>query len=410
MAFPNRSAWYSSIVSRQAGNDRPIEKAFLDAIRYGLISDAGSARQLAGRLLRRPPSDVSDVESFRQQLGQVLISSDPTNKSAMRRTSASAPVLPRDSDSTLPLVIIGPDLALDPPVLNDSDSTEVHTFVREQRQADRLATAGLTPARTLLLVGAPGVGKTMTAQFIAASLELPLVSLDLATLMSSYLGRTGQNLRRALDYARDNLCVLFLDEFDALAKRRDDDGDIGELKRLVNVLLLELDRWPNDSILIAATNHPELLDRAIERRFDMIIELGLPSIDSRQAIIASCLHSPERGIARSLTKAFAAVTDGWSGSDLARLCRLVLRREVLDGEPVEVAMAQEVVRALSDQVAGQESTATAREAFASLAMSQGGLTQRDVARLMGISHPTVGRLARRWDARETEGGSDDRGA
>ena len=103
---------------------------------------------------------------------------------------------------------------------------------------------------------------------LASRIGVPLVSIDLASVVSSFLGTSGRNIRVAFDYAKSGQCVLLLDEFDALAKRRDDDTDIGELKRIVNVVLLELDRWPDTSLLVAATNHPQLLDPAVGRRFD----------------------------------------------------------------------------------------------------------------------------------------------
>ncbi len=101
--------------------------------------------------------------------------------------------------------------------------------------------------------------------------------LDLSAVMSSFLGRTGNNLRVVLDYAKASHGVLLLDEFDAIAKRRDDTVEVGELKRLVTVLLQEIDVWPSDGLLIAATNHQELLDPAVWRRFDAVIRFSLPS-------------------------------------------------------------------------------------------------------------------------------------
>lgn len=377
-----------------------LERAFLDVVRYGLAGDEGSVRQLAGRLLRRPPIDVPDAEAFREQLGHLLIA-EGAQQHALRTAPAAA--VPRDADSALPLITVGADLPIERPALNAPDDAAIRSFMREQLEADQLLAVGLAPVRTLLLVGAPGVGKTMTARFIAASLELPLVSLDLAMLMSSYLGRTGQNLRRALDYARTTRCVLFLDEFDALAKRRDDDSDVGELKRLVNVLLLELERWPSDSILVAATNHPDLLDRAVERRFDVIIELGLPWVDARLCILESSLRALGRTVDQGLLRACAAATDGWSGSDLARLCRLVLRTEVLGGMSVEAALAHELVRLLGSEKVASKASEEARAAFCSLAVTQGGLSHRQIARLVGVSHPTVARLVRRWQSQLAEG-------
>lgn len=394
--FVSVTGWYSPRVTDRTSNRPQLEKALLQVVKYGLADDQTSLRQFAGRLVRRPPEDVAEPGAFREELGRLLLDADG-QAGALRQAPALS--LPRDVDSTLPLVVVGPELPLEPPVLNDADKAAVEDFVREQRESRRLADAGLVPARTLLLTGAPGVGKTMTARFIACSLALPLVSLDLATLMSSYLGRTGQNLRKALDYARTTRCVLFLDEFDALAKRRDDDSDVGELKRLVNVLLLELERWPNESILVAATNHPELLDRAIERRFDLTINLGLPSAKSRAALLSAYLGAARSGVGDGLIEACAVVTDGWSGSDIARLGRLVLRRGVLEGTTPGEALAQELTRSLAGRADRGDRSDLAREAFCAIAAQEGHLSHREIARLIGVSHPTVGRLVQRWNAR-----------
>lgn len=347
-----------------------------------------SVRQMAARLLRHPPDAIADQESFRETLGRLLLESGGQRR-VMR--GATATKLPRDDESTLPLVVIDNPKPAHDLVLNPPDSAAVETFIREQQEAGRLAAAGLQPARTLLLIGPPGVGKTMTAAYIAHALQLPLVSLDLAAIVSSYLGRTGQNLRRALDYARTTACVLFLDEFDALAKRRDDDSDVGELKRIVNVLLLELERSPNDSVLIAATNHPELLDRAIERRFDSVVQLGRPETDARDVIIRSHLDGAGRSVDSGLARAVAILTDGWSGSDLSRLCQMALRVSVLEDVQIDVALANQVMSSSASAGATDE---LRRAAFAGVAVKYGGLSYRQVGRLLGVTHPTVSRLVR----------------
>src|SRR5690606_672144 len=106
---------------------------------------------------------------------------------------------------------------------------------------------------------------------LAASLAIPLLQLELPSVLSSYLGRTGQNLRSVLDFARSNRVVLLLDEFDAVAKKRDDPRDLGELNRIVSVLLKDLEDWSGPSIVVAATNHEALIDPAIFRRFSMAL-------------------------------------------------------------------------------------------------------------------------------------------
>lgn len=271
-----------------------------------------------------------------------MTADDPSERA--RPTLPVRPIVatPRDVESSLPLVRIEPGSQAAPPVLNPPEDSSLNAFLREHREANRLARAGLAPSWSLLLIGPPGVGKTMTARYIATSLELPLVVLDLVTVMSSYLGQTGQNLQRALDYARLSPCVMLLDEFDAIAKHRGDNADIGELKRVVNVLLLELERQPTESIVVAATNHPELLDRAIQRRFERVITLDLPTPATRRSILLGALVIAGAPLDDDVLDACVTSTAGYSGSDLVRLGRLALRRSVLDGEPLDVALSAEL--------------------------------------------------------------------
>lgn len=188
--------------------------------------------------------------------------------------------LPVDQDSRLELIKttisskVLPETRWPENVQNILDET-----IREREFEEKLVKAGLKPITSVLFVGPPGVGKTLAAAWLALMLNKPFYVLDLSAVMSSYLGRTGNNIRTVLDFAKSQSAVLLLDEFDAIAKRRDDGGEIGELKRLVTVLLQEIDEWPNDGLLIAATNHEELLDPAVWRRFDRTIAFPYPSYD-----------------------------------------------------------------------------------------------------------------------------------
>jgi len=261
----------------------------------------------------------------------------------------------------------------------------------------------MEPTRTLLLTGAPGVGKTMTARYLAGALGLPLLSVDLAALISSYLGRTGQNLRRALDHARTHPSVLLLDEFDALGKRRDDPSDVGELKRIVNVLLGELERWPSHSLFVAATNHPELLDRAVWRRFDRTLVIEPPTGVARRAILERLLAEqgyrlPEHDLALTVD-----ATDGMSGSDITRFVRAHLREAVMSRIELEaVPLAHGAMEALLRRALGPEGTVE-RVRFAGLAAEHWGWPQRQIADLLHVSHVTVGRLLKQWSSEKVEG-------
>ena len=131
-------------------------------------------------------------------------------------------------------------------------------------------------------------------------LNMPLVTLDLASAISSYLGRSGQNIKSLFEFTKSQNVILFLDEIDAIAKKRDDASDLGELKRLVNVLLKELEDCPVTCVIIGATNHPELLDRAIWSIFDREINVSMPALDQRKELLLRGLGSYGSEISKNL--------------------------------------------------------------------------------------------------------------
>lgn len=150
-------------------------------------------------------------------------------------------------------------------------------LIEEQRRSDLLRAHGLEPRHRLLLVGPPGNGKTTVAESIAYELALPLFVVRYDAIVTSYLGETATRLQRLFDFVRTEPCVLFFDEFDAIGKERGDIHETGEIKRVVTSLLLQLDRLPTYCVLVGATNHPELLDRATWRRFEIKLELDKPN-------------------------------------------------------------------------------------------------------------------------------------
>ena len=163
-------------------------------------------------------------------------------------------------------------LYLDSAIRNACDE-----LVDEQRRADVLRAHGLEPRHRILLAGPPGNGKTSLAESLAYELALPLFTVRYEAVVTSYLGETAQRLRRLFDYVRTEPCVLFFDEFDAIGKERGDIHETGEIKRVVTTLLLQLDDLPSYCVLVGATNHPELLDRATWRRFELRLKLDAPS-------------------------------------------------------------------------------------------------------------------------------------
>ena len=216
---------------------------------------------------------------------------------------------------------------------------------------------------------------------MARRLDLPLLTLDLATVMSSFLGKTGSNIRAVLDYAKDVDCVLLLDELDAIAKKRDDDGDVGELKRLVTVLLQEIDQWPAKNLLVAATNHAELLDPAVWRRFDDIVSFPLPDHDLRlQTLVAAFGNdSPALG---AVLHSLVELWDGQSNSDIIRTVNWVRRRAAVGEESLEEALLEVIKRDF------RQLSASARKSAASkLALLN--ISDRKISAVTGVSRDTL---------------------
>jgi SpoVK/Ycf46/Vps4 family AAA+-type ATPase len=170
-----------------------------------------------------------------------------------------------------------PDRRLDDLELAPVPLRVVAELIEEQRRADLLRSYGIEPRNRLLLSGPPGNGKTSVAEAIASELMLPFYVIRYEGVVSSFLGETAARLDSAFEFARTRRCVLFFDELDTIAKERSDEHETGEIKRVVSTLLLQIDQLPPHVVLVGATNHSELLDRAAWRRFQIRAELTTPS-------------------------------------------------------------------------------------------------------------------------------------
>lgn len=324
-----------------------------------------------------------------------LLREAPTRSSPLRR-EAAAPTIPVDLDSRLELIRVEhtPELDVEP-IFSRELQTQLEQLVAEHQNLAALEQQGLAPTRTALFTGAPGVGKTLVARWLARELKRPLLKLDLAAVMSSYLGRTGNNLRYVLDYAKSVECVLLLDELDAIAKRRDDSAEVGELKRLVTVLLQEVDDWPAPGLLIAATNHPDLLDPAMWRRFDVVLEFPLPDEESVALAVNTFLgnfatHEPLWSAV--LTSAF----HGASFSDIERQILRARRAASLRGGPTW----ENLQAVLESRL--REMPRDARRQIALDLVSSELASQRQVQELTGVSRDTIRRALREQASRPSK--------
>jgi SpoVK/Ycf46/Vps4 family AAA+-type ATPase len=193
---------------------------------------------------------------------------------------------PVDQESRLNIVDVTlPTKEQEPIVLPKLVDNKVEDFINILKYQQELIKNGIEMPSSLLLYGKPGCGKTTVAKYISERTGLPLVTARLDAIVSSLLGNTAKNIRKIFDFADNKPCILFLDEFDAIAKARDDQYELGELKRVINSLLQNIDSFAKHNILIAATNHPELLDKAIWRRFNTVIEIGLPQEEEVSELI-----------------------------------------------------------------------------------------------------------------------------
>jgi SpoVK/Ycf46/Vps4 family AAA+-type ATPase len=231
------------------------------------------------------------------------------------------------------------DMVLEPPVHEQLDRV-----VLEQRQQDRLHAHGFTPLRQLLLIGPPGTGKTMTASALAGELHLPLFSIRLDGLITKFLGETAAKLRLVFDAMQETRGIYLFDEVDALGGAREQSNDIGEIRRVLNSFLQFLEQDQSDSMLLAATNHPQLLDRALFRRFDSVIEYPLPSAEIIHAIIRNRLAAIR--LAPIRWKAVADVAAGLSHAEVTLAAERAAKDTILASTdavttPMLVAALQE---------------------------------------------------------------------
>jgi len=365
------------------GEMNEVKADLAQLIRLALAEQTEDVRLFVARLVRKYRNTDPELA---EQMDLYLRAKAPRSNASMRKVpqpTLPTQTVPVDDESRLSLLkVFKDDPSREQPLLSLDLEETLSQLIQERRQTERLASMGLSPTRSAIFVGPPGVGKTLTARWLASQLGVPLYVLDLTAVMSSLLGRSGSNLRTALDFSKRGPCVLLLDEIDAIAKRRSDDADIGELKRLVTVILQEVDEWPATGLLLAATNHAELIDPALWRRFDLVINFKAPEMPAVKQAIKRFLGQDYALFGRWID-ILTFVFNGETFSDIERdLHRF--RRAVALGTASDADLIEEFVKSRALVLDRQ-----GRIDLAVLLAKQTRLSQHTISDITGVSRDTI---------------------
>lgn len=246
-----------------------------------------------------------------------------------RQTMASMKTVAIQNADIRLVDILYSDKYFDDIILRHETIEQLEEVVREFQNWDILVSNGVTPVSRLIFYGPPGCGKTLCANAIAAEIGIPLMYVRFDALVSSYLGETASNIRKVFDLAKNDSFVILFDEFDAIGRSRNDSTEHGEIKRVVNTFLQQLDSFKGRSIIIAATNFEKSLDYAIWRRFDDTIRFDLPSNEEKIKLFA--LRLKQFNGRSHVFEDFLSNTEEFSHADVENICKTIIRKCILAG-------------------------------------------------------------------------------
>jgi hypothetical protein len=381
-----------SLKSKQRAPKNAFDKAWTeDLVRAMWLGLGGRTSDLESYLRRILPKWEVEAPELTKRLQELLVQASQAGGSTVRRVApvaeqrannVSSPVFASPVNNDDLLRFESPVVLPVEPVWSSEIAIELNSIIKERRSGPELAKFGLTPTHTVIFTGLPGVGKTLAARWLARELNLPLAVLNLGTVMSSFLGRTGANLRQVIAYASKQPCVLLLDELDAIAKRRDDNSDIGELKRLVTVLLQELDAWPSEALLIAATNHEDLIDPAVWRRFERRVAFPLPQSEQQAELLNRLLGTDWASLPEATRVGVSAAATRLSPADMTQIALRTKREMIVSPGAFEPKLLANFSGAIA-------SLPLVDRRKVGLELKRLKIGQREINRLTGLARETI---------------------
>lgn len=343
--------------------------------------------------------DILDSQSLKAELKPSRVSLSKYYFEGERMPEGIKPPVDKESGNYLAEIIFPKNLVDMRPIFDLTLNNSIDYLLEEWMNIEHLNTNNVKPAYSVMLFGEPGTGKTLLAQYLAKKLELPLITAKLDGLLSSFLGTTARNISNLFSFANRYKCVLLLDEFDSIAKLRDDPNELGELKRVVNTLLQCLDERGKIGFTVAITNHDQLLDSAIWRRFDLRIQIPKPNLKIRQEIISSNVYQAF-GFSDLQNKFLSVVTEGYSGSDIDKLMNFLFRKRILSNENFNFIEALKEFITLNANLTDPKFLISINESedalIRNLNKDEGfKFNQREIAELLNTSQSNISRVLKK---------------
>ena len=374
----------SGLAGDQKAFDKQVQRLLTCLEKEGEDKEAATIRRLLSSA-----SETKELTPGKVEVSRSLVVGE-------KLTSDTIPPIDRETGAQLCTVEF-PGAMQTAPIYEKDVKDTIDGLLDEWRHPEVLRCVDVEPTRSLLIFDPPGSGKTMTAYHIAQNLGLPLIMARIDGLISSFLGTTARNIANLFDFANRYTCVLLLDEFDALAKQRDDPQEIGEIKRVVNTLLQNLDLRRDHGVTIAITNHDRLLDPAIWRRFETHVHIGDPNMEAVTSLVKRFLLPIAPG--NGTISIIAYCLRGRSGADLQRICMSIKRTIALsrtehNGPGIFQALIAVLARLPEHDHAPAKLLAHNPEAFVSMITndSQIAISQQDIAAATGMSKSKISEL------------------